>query len=401
MDFQTLTGLTQDADTKIVLLVLDGLGGLPREPDGPTELEAADTPNLDRLVQRSTCGLIEPVGAGITPGSGPGHLALFGYDPLRYTVGRGVLSALGIDFDLRPDDVAARGNFCTVDSEGRVTDRRAGRIGDDENAALCERLREIEVDGAELLVETVREYRLLLVLRGDGLAPDVADTDPQATGVEPHDPEPRSPDAEKTARIVAQFLEQARERLADQDRANMVLLRGFDQRPNWPRFGDTFALRAAAIADYPMYRGVARLVGMDVLQTEAGLDAHVETLKAHWGDFDFFFVHQKQPDSAGEDGDFERRVSLLEEADERLPRILDLEPDVLLVTGDHSTPAVLRQHSWHPVPALLWSKTARPDGTSAFSEAACRGGGLGPRLPATDLMSLALAHAMRLQKFGA
>lgn len=401
MDLQTLAGLVQDADTKIVLLVLDGLGGLPQDTGGPTALEAAQTPTLDRLAGEGTCGLIEPVGPGITPGSGPGHLALFGYDPLSYRVGRGVLSALGIDFDLRPDDVAARGNFCTVDAEGRVTDRRAGRIDDDRNAELCRRLREIDVEGVELFVETVSEHRLLLVLRGEGLDGDVADTDPQATGVEPHRPTPRSPEAERTARVVARFLDEARGRLSEEEDANMVLLRGFDHRPDWPRFQRVFGLRAAAVADYPMYRGVSRLVGMEVLEDAPGVEAQVATLQKRWSDFDFFFVHDKRPDSSGEDGDFPRRVSVIEEADRHVSHLLDLEPDVFLVTGDHSTPAVLGRHSWHPVPALLWSKTARPDRLPSFSERTCRGGGLGPARPATDLMPLALAHARRLRKFGA
>lgn len=401
MNLEDLSKLAQPADTKIVLLVLDGLGGLPRQPGGHTELEEADTPNLDRLAAEGTAGLIEPVGAGITPGSGAGHLGLFGYDPLRYTVGRGVLSALGIGFDLKSQDVAARGNFCTVDEKGRVTDRRAGRIDDDANRRLCERLKEIDVDGAELHIETVREHRFLLVLRGDDLAGAIDDTDPQTTGEKPHEPKPRSDAAEPTSRIVADFLEKARELLADEEQANMVLLRGFGQRPDWPSMWDTYGLRAAAIADYPMYRGVSRLVGMEVQENEPGMEAHIETLRERWDDFDFFFVHEKQPDSAGEDGDFDRRVTLFEEFDKLMPDLLELEPDVLIVTGDHSTPAVLSQHSWHPVPVLLHASTAMPDRVERFGERDCIGGGLGPRLPAWKLMRLAMAHAGRLEKFGA
>lgn len=401
MELKAVRSLIREADTRIVLFVVDGLGGLAREPGGPTELEVADTTNLDRLAQEGTCGLIEPVGPGITPGSGAGHLGLFGYDPLRYTVGRGVLSALGIGFDLQPEDVAARGNFCTVDADGVITDRRAGRIDTGTNADLCERLREIELEGTEIYVEPELEHRFMLVLRGDDLPAEVTDTDPHRTGVRPSQPTAKGPGAARTARLVEKFIDRAREILSDQERANMVLLRGFDKRPDWPGVRDSYGLRAAVIADYPAYRGVARLVGMDVLDTGRGVAEHLKTLTNHWSDFDFFFLHRKEADSAGEDGDFDRRVSVLEDVDRSIPGLLDLDPDVLIVTGDHSTPAILSQHSWHPVPVVLRAKTARSDGVSHFNERECINGALGPRLPARDLMPIALGHAMRLEKFGA
>jgi 2,3-bisphosphoglycerate-independent phosphoglycerate mutase len=401
MELDFIKQLIDPNDTKIVLLVMDGVGGLPMDAEGLTALEAAETPNLDKLAAQSICGLHQPVAAGITPGSGPGHLSLFGYDPLRYQVGRGVLSALGIGFDLTSRDVAARGNFCTLDDEGRVADRRAGRIPSEKNRELCELLRQIELPNVELFVETVKEYRLLLVLRGDGLSGQIADTDPQDVGEYPLDPKPLTSDAEETAQLVQQFLEQTREILADRHPANFVLLRGFANRPDWPSMEDAFGLRAAAIAAYPMYRGVAQLTGMEVLETGTEVEEEFDTLEANWDDFDFFFVHIKRIDSAGEDGDFDRKVALIEEADAMVPRLLDLGPDVILVTGDHSTPAKMKYHSWHPVPAMLWAETCRPDGVARFGERACVTGGLGPRLPATDLMPLALAHAGRLEKFGA
>ncbi len=401
MELDFIKQLIDPNDTKIVLLVMDGVGGLPMEAEGLTALEAAPTPNLDKLAAQSICGLHQPVAAGITPGSGPGHLSLFGYDPLRYQVGRGVLSALGIGFDLTSRDVAARGNFCTLDDEGRVADRRAGRIPSEKNRELCELLRQIELPNVELFVETVKEYRLLLVLRGDGLSGQIADTDPQDVGEYPLDPKPLTSDAEETAQLVQQFLEQTREILADRHPANFVLLRGFANRPDWPSMEDAFGLRAAAIAAYPMYRGVAQLTGMEVLETGTEVEEEFDTLEANWDDFDFFFVHIKRIDSAGEDGDFDRKVALIEEADAMVPRLLDLGPDVILVTGDHSTPAKMKYHSWHPVPAMLWAETCRPDGVARFGERACMTGGLGPRLPATDLMPLALAHAGRLEKVGA
>jgi 2,3-bisphosphoglycerate-independent phosphoglycerate mutase len=383
------------------LLVMDGLGGLPMEPGGLTELETAHTPNLDRLAAHGICGLHQPVAPGITPGSGPSHLALFGYDPIKYQVGRGVLSALGIDFDLKANDVAARGNFCTLDDNGRVADRRAGRIPTEKNEELCALLHQIRLPGVEVFVETVKEYRLLLVLRGDGLSGELSDTDPQEIGEEPLEPKPLSAEAEETANLVQEFIDRARQILADHHPANMILLRGFSQLPDWPSFEKAFGLRAAAIAAYPMYRGVAKLVGMDVLTTGVSVGEELETLEAHWKDYDYFFFHVKPIDSAGEDGDFDRKVRLIEEVDAAVPRLLALEPDVLLVTGDHSTPSLLKYHSWHPVPVLLWSRHCRTDGVDRFGERACMAGGLGPRIPAVDLMPLALANAMRLEKFGA
>jgi 2,3-bisphosphoglycerate-independent phosphoglycerate mutase len=401
MDFTIVRDLVESAETKIVLVVMDGLGGLPMKPGGLTELEAAHTPNLDRLAAEGICGLHQPIAPGITPGSGPSHLALFGYDPIKYQVGRGVLSALGIDFDLKANDVAARGNFCTLDDDGRVADRRAGRIPTEKNEELCALLRQIRLPGVEVFVETVKEYRLLLVLRGDGLSGELADTDPQEVGEEPLEPRPLTPEAEKMAGLVQEFVDQGRQVLADHHPANMILLRGFSKRPDWPSFAQVFGLRAAAIAAYPMYRGVAKLVGMDVLATGATVDEELGTLEAHWEDYCYFFLHAKPIDSAGEDGDFDRKVGLIEGVDAIVPRLLTLKPDVLLVTGDHSTPSLLKYHSWHPVPVLLWSRHCRPDGVDRFGERACMAGGLGARIPAVDLMPLALANALRLEKFGA
>ena len=393
--------LRRQEDTKIVLLVMDGLGGLPRDEDGLTELEAAQTPNLDRLAAEGVCGLHEPVGPGVTPGSGPSHLALFGYDPIAYQVGRGALSAVGIGFDLSPRDVAARGNFATVDAQGRVTDRRAGRISTELNRELVAKLRGIALPGVEVLVETVAEHRFLLVLRGEGLSPELDDTDPQQVGEFPVEPHATDPAAENTARLVAQFVSRAREVLADQPAANMVLLRGFARRPEWPSMEEVFGLRAAAIAAYPMYRGLARLLGMDALEAEDSLPVEVEVLERHWAEYDFFYVHAKHTDSEGEDGDFEGKVTEIEHVDAVVPRITRLEPDVIIVTGDHSTPSVLRSHSWHPVPVLIRSRYCRRDRVERFGERACMAGGLGPRIPATSLVPIAVANALRLDKYGA
>ena len=401
MDFDQIQQLIQPADTRILLIVMDGLGGLPKGLGYGTALEEASTPNLNDLATQSLCGLHQPAGVGITPGSGPAHLALFGYDPFRYQVGRGVLAALGIDFDLQDNDLAVRGNFCTIDESGRVIDRRAGRIETALNRRLCEKLREINLPGVGIFIEPVKEYRLLVVFRGEELYPEIGDTDPQAAGQRPLEVKPASRRAEKTADLINRFLEKARRILSGRHPANMLLLRGFSQRPRWPGLPDIYGIRAAAIAGYPMYRGVSRLVGMEILETGERLDEALEALGKNWNDFDFFFLHVKKTDSAGEDGDFDRKVELIEEFDRKIPRILDLGPDVIVVAGDHSTPASLKSHSWHPVPVLLHSRYCRPDGVDRFGERACMSGGLGPRLPATDLMPLAMANALRLKKFGA
>jgi len=400
MDLGLLRSLAQPATTKIILCSLDGLGGLPRPGTGKSELETARIPNLHALASRSACGLLRHVGPGITPGSGPGHLGLFGYDPLQHPVGRGVLEALGIDFHLKPGDVAARGNFCTVDGEGRITDRRAGRISTDLCVKLCERLRAITVDGAEIVIEPVKEHRFVLVLRGDGLSGSVSETDPQALGVPPLPARALEPAAERTAAAVNQFVERARQLLRDSAPANMVLLRGFDRQPDIPLFPETFRLRAAAVAAYPMYRGLARLVGMEVLDTGPTFADEIATLKRHWDNFDFFFLHYKDTDKAGEDGDFDAKVAALERFDARLPDVLALRPDVLAVSGDHSTPSILAAHGWQPVPALVASAYCGADHVSRFTERDCASGALG-LLPAQELMPILMANALRFAKYGA
>lgn len=392
--------ISKTSPARIVLLVIDGLGGLPNPQTGKTELETADTPNLDRLAAEGICGLIDPVRPGITPGSAPGHLALFGYDPVGYNIGRGALEATGIDFDLRREDVAARGNFCTVNEDGLITDRRAGRISTEKCVELSQLLDGLEIEGVKLSVRPVKEHRFITVFRGEGLASGVGDSDPQQTGSVPKEIVPLSQSAERMADIASQFIAQARVILDKHYPANMVLLRGFSKRPQFPTMADIYKLKAAAIAAYPMYRGLAKLVGMDVLETGNTIEDEFETLKQHYNDYDFFFLHIKQADSAGEDGDFERKVRIIEQVDNALPRLTSIKPDVIVVTADHSTPALLKGHSWHPVPVLLHSRWCRPDGTDKFSESACLLGGLG-RFPATQVMSLAMANALKLDKFGA
>ena len=401
MDIHELTRELQvKNDSKIVMMVADGLGGLPLQAGGKTELETAATPNLDALAARGVQGASIPVLPGISPGSGPGHLGLFGYDPLKYQIGRGALEATGIGFALQQGDVAIRCNFCTLDADGNISDRRAGRIPTEESAPLAVKLREVSIPGVEIFVEPVKEHRFVVVFRGEGLGGNVKDTDPQATGVPPLDPVAEDEASQKTAEVASQFLAQARELLADQPKANFHTMRGFAAKPDLPTYEEVYGLRAAAIAVYPMYKGLARLVGMDVVGEATTLEEQIDVLKTHWEDYDFFFIHYKYTDSTGEDGNFDAKVDKTAEFDSALPKVMELEPEVLVVTGDHSTPAYLKSHSWHPVPTLLVSDCCRPDGNTEFSESAAIRGGLG-QLEAKYLMTLALANAGRLGKYGA
>jgi 2,3-bisphosphoglycerate-independent phosphoglycerate mutase len=400
MELELARELAQEADTKIVLLVMDGLGGLPHPETGRTELETAYTPQLDMLARESACGFTVPVGVGITPGSGPGHLALFGYDPLKFNIGRGVLEAVGIDFDLQPSDVAARGNFCTVDREGRIVDRRAGRISTEESTRLVAGLRDIRVEGVQVFVEPVREHRFVLVLRSEGLSDAVADTDPQNEGAKPLPARATSLEGEATAALVAKWVDQARKHLEDKAPANMLLLRGFAKRPDWPAMPDVFKLRPAAVAHYPMYRGLAKLVGMEALPVGPALEDSISTLRENWGRFDYFFVHYKYTDTAGEDGDFDRKVAKFEEVDTAIEPLIEMGPDVLMIAGDHSTPALMAAHSWHPVPFMLRSKWMRADECGMFSETELQRGSLGT-FAAKEALPLAMAHAGRFRKYGA
>jgi 2,3-bisphosphoglycerate-independent phosphoglycerate mutase len=402
MDLSLIQSIAKENDTKIVLLIMDGVGGIPNNEKNQTELEAAFTPHLDKLAEGSICGLQLPVGNGITPGSGPGHLGVFGYSPLQYQVGRGVLAAGGINFELKDGDVAARGNFCTIDDQGKVTDRRAGRISTELNEKLCNILKDkINIAGVEVIVKTVKEHRFLLVLRGKNLSGEILDTDPQETGKKPFSARTKNDDANHTAKIVDNFLSQAKEILKDEHPANMVLLRGFSQKPQWPTMKDCFKIKSAAIACYPMYRGVSKLIGMDILETGETIESEFETLKNNWDKYDFFYVHIKKTDSYGEDGNFEAKKQVIEEVDRFIPILRELEPDVIMVTGDHSTPSKLAVHSWHPVPVMIWSENCRPDKVTHFNETDCLHGGLGPRIPAEELLPIVLANAKRLEKFGA
>ena len=394
--------LSVETESKIVLLVVDGLGGLPMEPGGATELETANTPNLDALAARSDLGLSRPVAAGVSPGSGPGHLGLFGYDPLRFQVGRGVLSALGVGFDLQKSDLAARINFATLDGSGKISDRRAGRIPSEKGEELVQLLNDnLKLDSVDVSIFHEKEYRAVAVFRGEGFSGELSDTDPQRVGlaplpVEPHDD---SPEARKSADLTNSFVEKANEILADQHPANTVLLRGFGMHPALPSFEEAYKLNAAAIASYPMYKGLARLAGMELLKEGEGIPGEFETLRQSWDAHDFFFVHIKPTDAAGEDGHFDRKAAVIEEVDAQIPDLLELGPGALAITGDHATPAKMKSHSWHGVPVLVNSPYTLPT-ADRFGERPCAGGTLGV-FPAEEIMGYLMGHALKLNRFGA
>lgn len=397
--YRLLSSLATQNDSKIVLVVLDGLGDIPE--DG-TPLERAHTPNLDSLAAQGITGLTDPILPGVTPGSGPSHLALFGYNPLEFEIGRGVLEALGIGIDLEKEDVAARANFATISPSGEVIDRRAGRIPTSKCAELTQLLQQEipSIDGVELLIRPGKEHRFCVVFRGEGLSDKIVETDPQKEGYLPKEPKALAPEAERSAAIVKKFIASARELLKDKEPANFVLLRGFAKRPKITSLGDLYKIKPAAIATYPMYRGIAKLVGMNILETGESVLEEFETLNKNYEEYDFFYLHIKGTDKAGEDGDFELKKKLIEEVDGKISILMDLNPECIVVTADHSTPCKLKSHSWHPNPLLLRSKYGGVDEVMRFTERDCARGGLG-RIPATAVMGLMLANTLKLKKFGA
>lgn len=393
------TDLTFSTSSKIVLLVLDGLGGLPFPEK--TELEEALTPNLDNLARKSTCGLSDPVFRGITPGSGPAHLALFGYNPLKYILGRGILEALGIGIEVGKNDLVARGNFATL-KNNLIVDRRAGRIPTVENEQLCRKINVFlkEKKESQISLYPGKEHRFVVKFRGEAISDFLSDADPQKENMPRTPTRPLSPEAEKTAHIVNTFIDEVTAFLKDSPKANTILLRGFSKLPFLPTMVELYKLKPAAVAQYPMYKGLARLIGMDILNVGSKTEDLFQSLEDKFGDHDFFYIHVKKTDSTGEDGDFNSKKAAIEEIDAHIPRLLALKPDVLVVTSDHSTPALLKSHSWHPNPFLLYSRTALPDNVNRFTEKECSQGYLG-RFQAIYAMPLMLAHAQKMKKFGA
>ena len=401
---QLISKLVQKTDSKIVLIVMDGLGGI-RTPDQPrTELERANIPNLNLLAKNSVCGRIMPVSFGITPGSGPAHFSLFGNNPADHSIqiGRGVLEALGLDMKLKPGDVATRCNFASMDTKGLLTDRRAGRIPTEECERLCELLsKKIKrIEDVQVIIKAGEQYRFVVVFRGKKLHGNINDTDPQVTGARAFTAKANDTASRRMAKIADKFIAESNKILKNEPKANTLLMRGFSVLPHVPSVNDRFQLTSACIASYPLYRGVASVVGMDILATGMEISDEFQTLRKNWSKYDFFFLHVKKTDSYGEDGNSEGKVKIIEEVDRLIPSLLELKPDVLMITGDHSTPPPMKSHSWHPVPFLLHSKVCGIDDAQAFNESECTKGQLS-NFPSYHIMELALANAGKLKKFGA
>lgn len=386
-------------DKKILLIIIDGLGGLPQ--NGKTELETAQTPNLDKLASQSSLGLTIPIDIGITPGSGPAHLALFGYDPIKNQIGRGVLEAVGVGLEIGPDDLCVRANFATI-RNGIITDRRAGRISTEENQRLCHSLSaEIKsINDVQIIIKPGKGHRFVVVFRGKDLSPNLTESDPQKDNRKPIKIAPLTPDATRSDKIVNQFIEKVIEILRYERPANYVLLRGFAHHPNLTPISELYQIKPAAIATYPMYKGIARLVGMEIIECGETWESEIKIIGKHFNDYNFFYLHFKEVDMKGEDGDFEGKVKLIEKFDSLLPEILKHKFDVIAITSDHSTPAILKSHSWHPNPFLLYSAYVRQDGLNCFNEKSCAQGSLG-LFPQTKVMQLLLAGSLKLKKYGA
>jgi 2,3-bisphosphoglycerate-independent phosphoglycerate mutase len=398
--------LTIPSTTKHALIVMDGVGDVAtREQGYLTPLEAARTPNLDAIARDSAQGRMIPVAPGITPGSGPGHLGLFGYDPLEFEVGRGVIEALGLGLELRAGDIAARANFCTVDGKGIVTDRRAGRI----ETPVCEELCALlsakvkKIGDTQVIIRPGKGHRFVVLFRGKGLEGPLTDADPHREGlpipkVSPVNP--RSAKAKKAAKLITDFYKAALPIIAKRHPANAFLLRGIAHQPEIPSFQDRYKLRAACIAVYPMYKGLAQLVGMAKLEGPQTIAEQFERYVAEYENYDYFFIHFKYTDMYGEDGNFAAKRKAIEELDAALPILIKKKPDVLAITGDHSTPCVIRGHSWHPQPVMLHSALSGSDKLDRFTETGANGGSLGV-FPARELIRLMQANARAFDKFGA
>lgn len=403
MNQEIIKNISRKTESKIIFLIIDGLGGLTNPETGKTELETAEIPNLNRLAKDSLCGLSIPISLGITPGSGPAHLSLFGYDPLKHKIGRGILEALGLGVEVQKNDLVARANFATYNYEKNIViDRRAGRIPTEKCVDLCSLLQKKikKIDSTKIFFHPGKGHRFVVIFRGKNLSEEISENDPQKDGLSPHLVKPLVPEAKKTAETVNHFLSSTMDILKNLNPTNYVLLRGFAGYPNLPSITEIYQLRPAAIATYPMYRGIARLLGMTILPTGEKLEDEIKTLEENFTEYDFFYLHIKETDLYGEDGNFAGKVKKLEEIDSFIPRIEALRPQVLVVTGDHSTPSLLKGHSWHPVPFLLWSKDTPKNEVKRFTEKECRLGSLG-LFPAQEIMSLALAYAGKLTKFGA
>jgi 2,3-bisphosphoglycerate-independent phosphoglycerate mutase len=409
---------------KILILLCDGVADRPvEELDGKTPLEVARTPNFDRLARRGENGILDPVAPGVRPGSDTAHLALLGYDPYEYYTGRGPFEALGVGMDVRPGDVAFRCNFATVeerDGELFVTDRRAGRITEG-TAELVAPLNGIELDGVTCFIKESTAHRAALVLRGEGLGAAVSDADPHEEGAAVGRAAGPTPEDEKTAAIVNEFValsyktlkghavNREREKLGLPP-ANIILPRGAGLAPHIPHVTALYDLTAAAVVEVGLIRGIARYCGLDVVplpeSVNGGLDTDLAAFMAAVaeavGKYDLVLANVKGPDVAGHDGDAAAKVAVIERIDAAAGPLLDGLPAGchVAVLGDHATPVAVRDHSGDPVPVLFWGPAVRTDAVETYGERPAATGGAG-RLRGRDLLPIMLNLAGRAEKFGA
>ncbi|MHA2179286.1 MAG: 2,3-bisphosphoglycerate-independent phosphoglycerate mutase [Candidatus Thorarchaeota archaeon] len=406
-----------------VFVVMDGVGDRPqKELGGKTPLEAAKTPTLDKMAAEGQSALMNVIGPGITPGSDTAHLALFGYDPLAEYPGRGPLEAFGAGLETKPGDVAFRSNFATVDSKMVVLDRRAGRtFSPEEQEELQAALNGLEINDVKVRFIATVEHRGALVLEGEGLYAEISDVDPHETGKKILTVRALKPEAEKTAKVVNELMRVAHERMKGLETnkkrakkglplANAILLRGPGRHSDVPSLPQRYGIKSAVIAGGALYIGSAKYVGMEHIQVEGQtgtIDTNFDNIAAKTietieSGFNYVFVHIKATDNASHDGNAKEKILAIERTDAMIGKILEKVGDkiVMAVTGDHSTPVCIKEHSCDPVPILFWSNFIRPDSVKRFSEIDAAKGAM-HTIRGIDVMPLLLGYAGYIDKFGA
>ncbi|MCK4443355.1 MAG: 2,3-bisphosphoglycerate-independent phosphoglycerate mutase [Thermoplasmata archaeon] len=404
---------------KILLIILDGMADRPVAVLGSkTPLQAANTPNMDWFAKNGMCGQMDPIAPGVRPGSDTSHLAILGYNPHEVYTGRGPFEAAGVGLPMEHGDIAFRCNFGTIDADGTVRDRRAGRIRKG-TSEIARDLDGMPIEGVKVIFKEATEHRAVLILRGDGLSPKVTDVDPHAVGVKYHECEALEPEAGRTAEIVNEFVERSREILADHEvnkkrlkegdfPANIILPRGSGVFPHLDSLEERFGIRSAAICGVTLIKGICRVAGMKILDVDGatgGLDtdmiakgkAAIEALES----YDFVFLNVKAPDICGHDGDPEGKVKVAERLDMMMSFIRkELRNDVIMaVTSDHSTPVSVRDHAGDSVPLIVYGKDIRVDEVSSYDEISVTKGILG-RIRGSDLIHILLDQSGRAEKFG-
>ena len=404
---------------KTFFVICDGLGDRPIPKLGrKTPLEYAKTPNLDAIARRGIIGAMNTIDIGVRPGSDTAHMAIFGYDPHVYYTGRGPFETAGLRMEHKDGDICFRVNMGTVDDTLHIIDRRAGRIGD--TSAFARELNGMKIDGVEFFVKAGTGYRMGMIMRGKKLSTHITDIDPGhvGKGVRMCEATDDTSEAKRTAKILNTFVSRAHKLLkrmpVNIDRqknglpqANYLLVRGAGVYPKLPRFFDKYGLRAACFAGAGLYKGIARLIGMDVVHVpgatgkpDSNIRAKVETAIKHRKDYDFFFIHFKGADSCGEDGDVEGKIAYIEKIDDAVAPLLKLKNSLVVITADHSTPCTIKSHSADDVPIVIMGDEVRDDDVHEFSERTCAKGRMG-HIKGMHVMPIILDLMGIAEKFGA